>query len=188
MLKCCARTPAASTITPQSLWNTGKWNTAKCFCLLIVFLSFPIFFPYFCLFLFFPSPCETRVSETLQTVFVFSLSFCRFLFFVFSFFSPVAVKHCKLFLSSHCLFVCLSFPILSPHPLWTTNGEWNTASGILSFHFCLDVFLSPRFFAFCPSLSSTTVKHCEQYQDGYLGIFFHLPNKEKSLNANHQVL
>ena len=105
---------------PQSLWNTGKWNTANCFCLLIVFLCFPIF----CLFLFLPSPCET-----MQTV-----------------------------LSSHCLFVCLSFPILSSHPLWTTNGKWNTASGILSFHFCLDVFLSPRFFAFC---SKSKFNHSE---------------------------
>ena len=142
MLKCCARTPAASTITPQSLWNTGKWNTANCFCLLIVFLSIPIFclflffvFSYFLSFPFFPSPCEIRGSETLQTVFVFSLSFCLFVFSYFVSPSPVnhqwKVKHCKrnfvFSFLSWCLFVsslfCLLFQV-------QVQPQWNTANSI----------------------------------------------------------
>ena len=151
------------------------------FVFLLSFCLFLFFFPYFCLFLFFPSPCETRVSETLQTVFVFSLSFCAFLFFVFSFFSPVPVKQCKLFcllivFLSVCLFLfCLPIPCEPPMESETLQAEFCLFISVLM-SFCLLAFLP-----FVPSPSSTTVKHCEQYQDGYLGIFYHLPNKEKSL-------
>ena len=75
--------------------------SSHCLFVFPYFLSFPIFcfFPIFCLFLFFPSPCETRASESLQTVFVFSLSFCLFVFSYFVSPSPVnhqwKVKHCK---------------------------------------------------------------------------------------------
>ena len=149
-------------------------------CLFV--FSYFLFFSYFLSFPFFPSPCETQVSETLHTVFVLSLSF------VFSFFSPVPVKQCKLFcllivFLSVCLFLfCLPIPCEPPMESETLQAEFCLFISVLM-SFCLLAFLP-----FVPSPSSTTVKHCEQYQDGYLGIFFHLPNKEKSLNANHQVL
>ena len=120
------------------------------------------------------------------------------------------VKHCKLFLSSYCLFVFsyfLSFPF-SPQSLWNTANcccllivflsvclflfclpipcEPPMESETLQAEFCLFIsvlmsFCLLAFLPFVPSPSSTTVKHCEQYQDGYLGNFFFICRIKKKV-------